>query len=116
MSNILSIRRETEAEKAAREATELPISTYLVIESYPRSGCAVIRECDLPGMTRAEVLAALADGQWDNPEKVLFIDEQNGVCRNVSVEIANALRSYPGHVSNTALAFCDRVSRQMEAA
>lgn len=86
--NITLIRAETEDERAARDQAALPVATYLVIEGYPRSGCATIRECELPGMTFGEVVSCMIGGQWDYPQKVLLINEKSGFCMNVSCDIA----------------------------
>jgi hypothetical protein len=85
------IRGETDAEKAARTAAEKPVRTFLVVELFPKLGAAAIREQDLSGASREEVVRDLAGCQWDTPWRVLFIDEESGICRDVSAEIASAL-------------------------
>jgi hypothetical protein len=107
--DIALVRGETPGESTARRTAEAPILAFLVIETFPASGVAVIRELDLPGHSRSELVRDLACGQWDNPHRILFVDEAAGICRDASAEIADLLRDDPA-LSPTPAArnFCAR--------
>jgi hypothetical protein len=103
------IRGEAQNESAARRMAEAPVLGFLVIEAFPNSGAAVIREFDLPGNSPAEIVRDLACGQWDNPHRILFVDEAAGICRDASAEIAELLTADPDlAVSPAARRFCAR--------
>ena len=50
-----------------------------------------LREAPLTGLTRAAVVKDILDGQIEDVERVLEIDEAAGTCRDVTTEIANAV-------------------------
>jgi hypothetical protein len=86
---------------AAWRAAASPLQTYLVVERHPGSGTAYVHELTLPGFTRDEVVRDLIDCQWDEPHKVLMIDEADGICRNVTAEIAEAIVDRAGSSGDT---------------
>jgi hypothetical protein len=104
---IALVRAETRRERAARRAADAPLVTFLTIETFPASGAAVVRELDLPGNSRAAVAADLAAGQWENPRRIVFVDEAAGICRDASAEIAGLLNARPD-LSSAAREFCAR--------
>jgi signal recognition particle receptor subunit beta len=109
VSDIALVRAETQNEVAARRAAEAPVLAFLVIETFPKSGAAVVCEFDLPGHSRSKIARDIACGQWDNPHRVLFIDEAAGICRDASAEIAELLASDPDlSPSPPARRFCAR--------
>ncbi len=86
---------------AAWRAAASPLRTYLVVERHPGSGTAYVHELTLPGFTREEIVRELIDCQWDEPHKVLMIDEADGTCRNVTAEIAEAIVDSAGSSGDT---------------
>lgn len=111
ISDIVLVRGEMQNESAARRAAEAPVLAFLVIETFPGSGAAVIRELDLPGPSRSEILRDLACGQWDNPHRILFVDEAAGICRDASAEITELLAADPDLApSPAARRFCARTT------
>ena len=103
------VRTETQNESAARHAAEAPVLAFLVIETFPNSGAAVICEFDLPGHSPSQLVRDIACGQWDNPHRILFIDEAAGICRDASAEMAELLASDPDlSGSPAARRFCSR--------
>ncbi len=107
--DIALIRSETPNERTARCAAEAPVRAFLVVETYPGSGAAVIREVDLPGCARLNIVRDLAAGQWDRPHRILFVDEIAGICRDASAEIAGLLTADPDlSLSAAARDFCVR--------
>jgi hypothetical protein len=103
------VRGETRSESAARCKAEAPVLAFLVIEAFPASGAAVICEIGLPGASRHEIVRDLARGQWDNPHRILFVDEAAGICRDASAEIAELIASDPElSPSPAARRFCAR--------
>lgn len=108
-SEMALVRAETPNERAARRTAEAPILAFLVIETFPTSGTAVIRELDLPGQSRSELVRDLSCGQWDNPHRILFVDEAAGICRDASAEIAELLTADTGlSPTPAARSFCAR--------
>ncbi|BCJ90319.1 hypothetical protein IZ6_10540 [Terrihabitans soli] len=105
----LLIRSETRTEADARRKAAAPVCAFLVIETFPSSGAAVIRETDLPASSRSALATDLAQGQWDRPHRILFVDERAGTCRDASGEIARLLASDPDiALSSAAREFCAR--------
>lgn len=104
---IALIRGETPNERTARRAADAPVLAFLMIETFPASGAAVIRELDLPGSSRAGIAADLAAGHWENPRRILFVDEAAGICRDASAEIAWLLDA-DQDLPSTAREFCAR--------
>ena len=90
-----------QARIAAWTAADSSVRTYLVVERHPRSGTAYVHELTLPGFTREEIVRDLIDCQWDEPHKVLMIDEADGICRNVTAEIAEAIVDRAGVSGDT---------------
>lgn len=94
--SVALVRGETVSERAARHAAGTPVLAFLMIELFPKSGTAVIRETDLPGQAQADLARELAAGQWENPHRILLIDEASGICRDASAEIAQLLDADAG--------------------
>jgi hypothetical protein len=82
-------------------AADTEVRTYLVVERHPGSGTAFLHELTLPGFTRDDIVRDLIDCQWDEPHKVLLVDEAGGICRNVTAEIAEAVVDHAGANGDT---------------
>lgn len=85
------VRGETQEEDAARCAAGQPLCAFLVVELFPKSGVAAIREQDMPGASRQDIVRDLVRCQWDRPHRIVLVDEAQGICRDVSAEIAEAV-------------------------
>lgn len=110
IATVLTFRAETDGEKIARERGQMPVATFLVIQTSGRTGEAYIAETLLPGLSSTELARGLLN--WDDAERILFIDEAAGICRDASKEIAAAIvkgaEENGGGVHYLVAGFCER--------
>ena len=70
---------------------EVERDIYLVLDDFGHLGRAW-RETDEAGTNRPTLVHNLLEGQYENPVRIVAFNTAEGWCRDVTVDIADALR------------------------